>query len=74
MKKKTWTGENTEAVHDPANHTGRKKQIRIRIRIRIRRERQKKNMEERLKWAIGLAKLGREKAQTTWQTEIYGKN
>jgi hypothetical protein len=34
----------------------------------------KKNMEERLKWAIGLAKLGREKAHTTWQTEIYGKN
>jgi hypothetical protein len=56
MKKKTWTEENTEAVHDPANHTGRKKQIRI------RRERQKKNMAERLEWVIGLVKLCHEKA------------
>jgi hypothetical protein len=25
-------------------------------------------------WVIGLAKLGRKKAHTTWQTEIYGEN
>jgi hypothetical protein len=25
-------------------------------------------------FTIGLAKLGHEKAQTTWQTEIYGEN
>jgi hypothetical protein len=30
--------------------------------------------DHRLEWAIGLAKLGREKAQTTWQTEIFDGN
>jgi hypothetical protein len=35
---------------------------------------QTKIRDHRAEWAVRLAKLGREKAQIGWQTEIYGKN
>jgi hypothetical protein len=51
-------GDRKEILRSDSGKTGRKRSRKV----------------NRLKWAIGLAKLGSEKDQTTWQTEIYGGN